>query len=75
MRSVNPQVVGSSPTGGAKENHRFSNENGGFSYFLCNFEKAHFLILGQFWANGSENVYFGPPSEITRTDFLCLFPE
>ena len=34
-RAHNPEVVGSSPASATIKNHRFLNENGGFSYFLA----------------------------------------
>jgi hypothetical protein len=56
--TVNPQVVGSSPTRGAKENHRFQYESGGFSNFIAKNENATKAILGHFWVTCYKNRLF-----------------
>lgn len=58
-----------------KENHRFRDENGGFSYFLRQFGNVPLSILGQFWANARKNRISGPYQADNAWLYLCLFSQ
>ena len=51
----NPEVVGSSPASATIKIPGIHYEYRDFSNFLSCFENGPFMILGQFWANGSKN--------------------
>ena len=72
-RAHNPEVVGSSPASATKIIPDFDRKSGIFPTFLEQNQIVHFLILGQFWANGSKNQDSKTPFAEMRAVFFMPF--